>query len=65
MRERPAQEKDFYQENGFLSVPEFLDRTGLAAWRDVVEAAIHSPACSGSPLTESRVAHHAFLIVRR
>jgi phytanoyl-CoA hydroxylase len=43
MRNRPtAQEKDFYQENGFLSVPGFLDATELAAWRDVVDAAIGS-----------------------
>lgn len=41
MRDRPtAQEKDFYTENGFLAVPEFLDGTELATWRRVVDAAI-------------------------
>jgi phytanoyl-CoA hydroxylase len=43
MRAHPsAQEKDFYRENGFLSVPEFLDGAELAAWREVVDAAIES-----------------------
>jgi phytanoyl-CoA hydroxylase len=33
-------EKDFYQENGFLAVPQFLDPAELASWRDAVDAAI-------------------------
>lgn len=41
MRAHPtASEKDFYRENGFLSVPEFLDHAELAAWRQAVDAAI-------------------------
>lgn len=41
MRAHPsAQEKDFYRENGFLSVPEFLTGAELAAWREAVDAAI-------------------------
>jgi phytanoyl-CoA hydroxylase len=41
MRAHPtAAEKDFYRENGFLSVPEFLDPAELASWREAVDAAI-------------------------
>lgn len=43
MRDRPtSQEKDYYRDNGFLSVPEFLDETELAAWREIIDAAIEA-----------------------
>jgi phytanoyl-CoA hydroxylase len=41
MRTEPtAEEKEFYRENGYLSVPQFLESAELAVWREVVDAAI-------------------------
>lgn len=41
MRAHPSTgEKDFYQENGFLAVPQFLAPAELAAWRGAVDVAI-------------------------
>jgi phytanoyl-CoA hydroxylase len=41
VRSRPtAGEKEFYNDNGFLSVPEFLDEGELRHWRDAVDGAL-------------------------
>ena len=41
MRDQPtASEKQFYDENGFLPVPEFLGKGELKRWREVVDAAL-------------------------
>ena len=41
MRSEPtADEKEFYAENGFLRVPDFLDEEDLRRWREVVDAAL-------------------------
>jgi phytanoyl-CoA hydroxylase len=38
--EPTSSEKEFYDDNGFLSVPEFLGERELDRWREVVEAAL-------------------------
>lgn len=41
MRNEPtAGEKEYYAENGFLRVPDFLDEGDLGRWREVVDAAL-------------------------